>query len=725
MYQHDEDDNIYFNTNFTIHYWLEGGLRPSKIIMGMPLYGQSFTLASSANNGLNSPTYNGGDAGQFTRARGFLAYYEICDRIQNKGWKVVHDPTGSMGPYAYKGDQWVSFDDARMIKFKSEYVSNMGLGGAMVWALDLDDFSNTCQCESHPLLKTINRELRGLSGSLEECAVFSGNYRLKDLELSPSPYNGCGGGSFVPVSGDCSKYKVCNNAKYEKRQCPRGLHWNRDRCDWPEASGCQESSDYVDNTDNIINVAEVVESINVPEYLTDAEVVEPIRVPENDIITVAEVVEPVKIPEGIKVPDTGMKVVCYYTNWAWYRQGVGKFKPEDIDYTLCTHINYGFAVLDPNQLIMVPHDSWADVDNKFFTKVAALKEKGVRVSIALGGWNDSEGDKYSRMVNSPSSRAKFVKEAIKFIEKWGFQGIDLDWEYPKCWQVDCSLGPDSDKAGFSSLVKELSEQFRPRDWSLSAAVSPSKTVIDAGYDVPTLSKYLDIINVMTYDYHGHWDKKTGHVAPLYQHPDDEYYYFNANYTMNYWVDQGADKTKLVMGMPLYGQSFSLTDQSVNGLNSPASGRGSAGEFTRAGGFLAYYEICHKVQSEGWVQVQDPQSRLGPYATKGNQWVGYDDISMIRRKSEFVKSNGFGGGMIWALDLDDFGNRCGCENYPLLRTINRVLRDYPSPDPGCDRSSTPSGPQSLPYTLALHQYPVLQVGNSYDQPLIHPGLVPDL
>ena len=62
---------------------------------------------------------------------------------------------------------------------------------------------------------------------------------------------------------------------------------------------------------------------------------------------------------------------------------------------------------------------------------------------------------------------------------------------------------------------------------LSAAVSPSKTIMDVGYDVPAISQYLDWINVMTYDYHGQWDKKTGHVAPHYEHPDDEFYYFNA------------------------------------------------------------------------------------------------------------------------------------------------------------------------------------------------------
>ena len=60
--------------------------------------------------------------------------------------------------------------------------------------------------------------------------------------------------------------------------------------------------------------------------------------------------------------------------------------------------------------------------------------------------------------------------------------------------------------------------------------------------------------------------------------------------MNYWASQGADKSKLVMGMPMYGQSFTLDDRSINRLNSPANGRGQAGEFTRAGGFLAYYEV---------------------------------------------------------------------------------------------------------------------------------------
>ena len=57
------------------------------------------------------------------------------------------------------------------------------------------------------------------------------------------------------------------------------------------------------------------------------------------------------------------KVVCYFTNWAWYRPETGKYQPEDIEADLCTHIVYGFAVLDPETLTVKAHDTWADFDN--------------------------------------------------------------------------------------------------------------------------------------------------------------------------------------------------------------------------------------------------------------------------------------------------------------------------------------------------------------------------
>ena len=68
-----------------------------------------------------------------------------------------------------------------------------------------------------------------------------------------------------------------------------------------------------------------------------------------------------------------------------------------------------------------------------------MRQFGVKVMIALGGWNDSADDKYSRLVNDPAARKRFIDNVIDFIITHDFDGLDLDWEYPRCWQVNEQL----------------------------------------------------------------------------------------------------------------------------------------------------------------------------------------------------------------------------------------------------------------------------------------------
>lgn len=208
---------------------------------------------------------------------------------------------------------------------------------------------------------------------------------------------------------------------------------------------------------------------------------------------------------------------------------------------------------------------------------------------------------------------------------------------------------------------------------MSSAVSANKRVIDAAYDVPKLAQYFDWISLMTYDYHGSFDGKTGHNAPFRSlgDPSDNFY---AEFTVNYWIEKGAPSTKLILGIPSYGQSFTLADPGNNGLNAPSSGPGEAGAFTAQGGVLAYYEICDKTKNNGWQVVRDPENRIGPYAFNGNQWVSYDDVENFRVKAKFVREKSLGGGMVWSLDFDDFTGKCGCGNYPLLTALNQELRN---------------------------------------------------
>jgi len=501
----------------------------------------------------------------------------------------------------------------------------------------------------------------------------------------------CQEGTYTAAEGACQDYMFCVHGKPERQSCPSGLYWDSSAniCNFPDAVDCKEDGG---------SRPPVVEAApELPQEAVIAEVDNNPRPGDPDFVSEAPVSSttvdwnkpwapptPPPRPDYDNLPLTNglsgdYKIVCYFTNWATYRQGGdGKFDPEHIDPKICTHIVYGFAVLDQNTLLTKSHDPYADMSDGYsgkdmYRKVTEFKKHGIKVTLALGGWNDSKGSKYSKLVNNPAARARFIEHVITFIEKHDFDGLDLDWEYPSCWQTDCKEENYKDKAAFSAWVSELRAAFNPKGLLLSAAVSPSKKIMDVGYDIPSIARDLDWINVMTYDYHGQWDKKTGHVAPFYGHPDDDYSYFNANFTMNYWIESGAPPKKLVMGMPLYGQSFTLSNKKENGLNAPARDGGAAGPATRAKGFLAYHEICRNIKN-GWTVVKDDATpaRMGPYAYKGDQWVGFDDKDMIRKKSEYIKEMGLGGGMVWALDLDDFKNKCGEGRYPLMNTIREVL-----------------------------------------------------
>ena len=203
--------------------------------------------------------------------------------------------------------------------------------------------------------------------------------------------------------------------------------------------------------------------------------------------------------------------------------GNGKYQVEDIDASICTHIIYSFFVLDPTSYVMKLHDAWLDIDLGNIEKFIKLKASnpGVKLLVALGGWTDSrkqpgeQTSKYSILLADPAKRTAFVNHAVQTLSQYGFDGLDLDYEYP------VYDGVSTDRAGFTALVQELRKAFTPRGWLLSAAVSASKFVTDKGYDVAEISAALDWIGLMSYDLYGSRENQTDHHATLFGRPDDD------------------------------------------------------------------------------------------------------------------------------------------------------------------------------------------------------------
>ena len=73
-------------------------------------------------------------------------------------------------------------------------------------------------------------------------------------------------------------------------------------------------------------------------------------------------------------------------------------------------------------------------------------------------------------------------------------------------------------------------------------------------------------------------------------------------------------------------------------------------------------------------VWDSEQQV-PFAYKQDQWVGFDDERSLKTKVEWLRTLGFGGVMLWSVDLDDFRGSCGMGKYPLLNAINSGLQGY--------------------------------------------------
>ena len=177
--------------------------------------------------------------------------------------------------------------------------------------------------------------------------------------------------------------------------------------------------------------------------------------------------------------------------------------------------------------------------------------------------------------------------------------------------------------------------------------------------------------------HGPWEPQTDNHAPLFKRSWDTDITNNIDYIIKYWISKGLQPSKINMGIPLYGKSWTLsyTYTSDPTLPAPGLGPGAAGPLTGQAGYLGYHEICKFVKTGNWVVVIDPDRLNGPYASSPaipKTWVGYDDPDMANVKSLYVLEKGLGGAMVWDMSTDDFRNTCGDGPNPVMTTISRTV-----------------------------------------------------
>ncbi|KAI0179604.1 glycoside hydrolase family 18 protein [Hypoxylon sp. FL1284] len=355
-------------------------------------------------------------------------------------------------------------------------------------------------------------------------------------------------------------------------------------------------------------------------------------------------------------PQQGYRTVAYFVNWAIYGR---KHRPQDLPADKLTHILYAFANVRPDSGEVYLTDTWADTDIHWegdswndtgtnlygcLKQLNLLKRRNrqLKVLLSVGGWTYSSN--FKQPASTAAGRATFASTCVDLIKNLGFDGIDIDWEYPQ------SAAEAADLVALLRAVREAMDAYSgtlpaPYHFELTVAC-PAGAQNYSKLDLPAMDQLLDFWNLMAYDYAGSWDAVSGHQANLFPSPTNARATpFSTAAALDHYVSRGVRSDKIVLGMPLYGRAFQGTD----GLGAPYSG---VGEGTWEAGV---HDFCKLPLAGAAEQIDREAGASYCYEPGTRTLVSYDTVDMARHKTQYLKQERqLGGAMWWESSADKAG-----------------------------------------------------------------------
>jgi GH18 family chitinase len=324
--------------------------------------------------------------------------------------------------------------------------------------------------------------------------------------------------------------------------------------------------------------------------------------------------------------------------------------PASIPANKLTHLFYAFVDVDPQGNVSL-RNAGKDDDISFLQSLKA-ENPNLKILVSIGGAledDQTEEDDFSSAAATPESRTHFAQSAIQFMKDNGFDGIDIDWEFPD---------PDHND-NYTQLLGELRQQLDyastadGKNYQLTTALPASRYYLyddDPDHHLEPIlketSEYVDFINVMTYDYHGSWsgDTTTYHQAALYSNLEKG----NADWGIQQYLNAGVEAKDIVLGVPLYGRTWT-------GVNGGENNDGLLQSGTVDGtveGTPLYKDLHKKVGTDGYVEYWDDSAKV-PYIYSEQEGVfsTYENNQSVLEKVNYVEQYGLGGMFFWELSGD--------------------------------------------------------------------------
>ena len=212
------------------------------------------------------------------------------------------------------------------------------------------------------------------------------------------------------------------------------------------------------------------------------------------------------------IPGTNFRVVGYLPSWAG--------AVNQVQFSKLTHVNYSFLLPNSNGSLQA-----IDNPSKLQSLVSTGHAAGVKVLIAVGGWNNGNDNNFESLAANASSRTSFTNNILNFINQYNLDGVDIDWEYP-------DNGTSANN--YTLLMQQLSTTMHNNGKLLTAAVVSQ----NGGSIQNAVFSSVDFLNLMAYDGDG-----ANHSTYNY-----------AVGSLDYWQGRGLSKAKTTLGVPFYGRS---------------------------------------------------------------------------------------------------------------------------------------------------------------------------
>lgn len=334
-----------------------------------------------------------------------------------------------------------------------------------------------------------------------------------------------------------------------------------------------------------------------------------------------------------------------------YYPTFGGLPVEQIPWDNLTHLCHAFLRVDAEGEL-VTTDA---MPNPALT--ADGRKAGVPVLVTVGGGVTVRG--LEKLAGEEGGLATLADGVVEVVRTGRYAGVDLDWEFPR---------NEATRAAHAQLLALLRTRLdaaarqtdRPAPYLLTTTVSASD---DFGrwIDAARVAATVDWVHVMAYDMAGSWSQVAAHHAPLFPSPDDpQREWRSVSGAMRYWESRGVPKTKLVMGVPLYGRSMPasalfepLSESLADKHGAPAfaqvrrlAGEGWSAEWDRT----ARAPWLRKPTAERAADAS-PLTPLDDATADLPQIITYDDRNSVDAKARWAREQGYRGLFFWAVHQD--------------------------------------------------------------------------